>query len=104
MSWTPPRWFRVLEACYFLFYPTCMLAATVYYVAIGDGRGVAVCSAWTVLMFLMIPLLMGESMRETLERWGVPTRVVRLYAETRFPGFLSIAFWVVLLATMRKAS
>lgn len=101
-AWSPPRWFYFLEAFQFGFFPVVLLATAIYSVVIGDSDAARVCLIWAALMTLMIPLLAGDSMRETLERWRAPRRIVWLYCDTRFPGFLSIAFWVVLFASSRK--
>jgi len=106
-AWSPPLWFRILEVCYFLFFPGTLAVGAVYSFATGNSRAGVFCCGWSFLMLLMLPMLMGNDMtqiRETLERYRAPRRVVWLYCETRFMGFLSIAFWVVLLASARGGS
>ncbi len=98
--WSPPLWFCALEVCYLLLAPTALILAGVHDAVLGDLRHAAFTWAWGLLFLLMVPMLMGndvQSIRDKLEFYRVPRRVVRLYCETRFLGLLSLAFWCALL-------
>jgi hypothetical protein len=100
----PPLWFRVLEACWLLFFPGAFAAGAVYSFATGNEPAGVFCCGWALLMLLMLPMLMGNDMkqiRETLERYRAPRCVVWLYCETRFMSLLAVAFWVVLIASVK---
>lgn len=105
MRWTPPLWFRVMEVCYFLFFPTVMTVVAVYSAIMESDCGKTLLLAlWSLLMFLMMPCLMGDERRETLKFYRVPGPVVRLYCDTSFPAFLVIAFWVFVFTFPRGPS
>ena len=107
MNWSPPLWLRALEAFQFLFFPVAIACTAVYsFVVKSDIRGALVLSFWSLLMFLMAPLLMGDEKcrRETLEFYRAPACVVRLYCETGFPAFLTIAFFASLFGFSRGSS